>query len=79
VARSRKQAIEGLSAQEKDAVHARLAEKTVSNNAVPKALRHMAHDPRITVRRGGLPDASGQHGRKFDAENYIAQMNGLSG
>jgi len=40
---------------EKDAAHARLAEQLFADEQVPKALRELADDARVTVRRGGAP------------------------
>jgi deoxyribodipyrimidine photo-lyase len=40
---------------EKDAAYARMAERLVEDERVPKALRELAQDARVTVRRGGAP------------------------
>jgi deoxyribodipyrimidine photo-lyase len=40
---------------EKDAAYARIAERLVEDERVPKALRELAQDARLTVRRGGAP------------------------
>jgi len=42
-------------AQEKDAAYGRLAEQLVADERVPRALRELAQDPRVTVRRGSAP------------------------
>ena len=44
-----------MTALEKDAAYARLAEQLAEDERVPKALRELAQDPRVTVRRGGAP------------------------
>ena len=44
-----------MTALEKDAAYARLAEQLVDDERVPRALRELAQDPRVTVRRGGAP------------------------
>src|ERR1700678_191018 len=44
-----------MTVQEKDAAYGRLAEQLVEDERVPKALRELAQDPRVTVRRGGVP------------------------
>ncbi len=45
-----------LSARQlQDAVHARLGAQVIADIAVPSALRELARDPRVTVRRGGAP------------------------
>jgi len=41
--------------QEKDAAYSRLAEELASDASVPPALRSLADDARVTVRRGGAP------------------------
>jgi deoxyribodipyrimidine photo-lyase len=41
--------------QARDAAHAKLAEQLIANLAIPQALRELANDPRVTVRRGGAP------------------------
>jgi deoxyribodipyrimidine photo-lyase len=46
---------ESMTVQEKDAAYARGAEAYAANESVPKALRELADDPRVTVRRGGPP------------------------
>jgi deoxyribodipyrimidine photo-lyase len=43
------------SAQEKDAEYAQIAEAFARDEQAPKALRALADDPRVTVRRGGSP------------------------
>jgi deoxyribodipyrimidine photo-lyase len=40
---------------EKDAAYAQIAAKFAADEVVPKALRTLADDPRVTVRRGGPP------------------------
>ncbi len=44
-----------MTVQEKDAAYARLAAQLVDDGCVPQALRELAQDPRVTVRRGGAP------------------------
>ena len=44
-----------MTVQEKDAAYGRLAGQLVEDERVPKALRELAQDPRVTVRRGGAP------------------------
>ncbi len=44
-----------MTVQEKDAAYGRLAEQLVEDERVPRALRELAQDPRVTVRRGGVP------------------------
>ena len=44
-----------MTVQEKDAAYARLAAQLVDDERVPQALRELAQDPRVTVRRGGAP------------------------
>jgi deoxyribodipyrimidine photo-lyase len=44
-----------MTVQEKDAAYGRLAEQLVEDECVPSALRELAQDPRVTVRRGGAP------------------------
>ena len=46
---------EAMTVQEKDAAYARGAEAYAANESVPSALRKLADDPRVTVRRGGPP------------------------
>jgi deoxyribodipyrimidine photo-lyase len=43
------------STQAHDAAHAKLAEQLIADDAIPQALRELANDPRVTVRRGGTP------------------------
>jgi len=43
------------SAQQKDAMYARVAAELAADASVPAALRALAEDPRVTVRRGGAP------------------------
>lgn len=45
----------GLSAEERDAVYARLSEELSSDASVPEELRRLAANPRVTVRRSGAP------------------------
>jgi deoxyribodipyrimidine photo-lyase len=40
---------------EKDAAYARIGERLIEDERVPKALRELAQDARVTVRRGGAP------------------------
>ncbi|HEV2578015.1 MAG TPA: deoxyribodipyrimidine photo-lyase [Acidobacteriaceae bacterium] len=42
--------------QEKDAVYARLGDEFAADGRVPKELRRLAEDSRVTVRRGGAPE-----------------------
>jgi deoxyribodipyrimidine photo-lyase len=44
-----------MTAQEKDKAYAELAEQMQQDQSVPAALRTLADDPRVTVRRGGAP------------------------
>src|ERR1700733_3555730 len=44
-----------MTVQEKDAAYGRLAGQLVEDERVPRALRELAQDPRVTVRRGGAP------------------------
>ena len=44
-----------MTVQEKDAAYARLAAQLVDDGCVPQALRELAQDPRVMVRRGGAP------------------------
>jgi len=44
-----------ITAQEKDAAYARIAAEYVADERMPRALRELAQDPRVTVRRGGAP------------------------
>ena len=44
-----------MTVQEKDAAYSRLAQQLVDDERVPRALRELAQDPRVTVRRGGAP------------------------
>ncbi len=46
--------------QQKDADYARLGEEYRADDAVPKALRELSADPRVTVRHGGSPDPQGK-------------------
>jgi deoxyribodipyrimidine photo-lyase len=46
---------ETTTALEKDAAYAKIASMLIENPSVPKALRELAQDPRVTVRRGGPP------------------------
>ena len=45
---------------EKDAAYARLGSEYTQDAGVPSALRTLAEDARITVRRGGVPDKAGK-------------------
>ena len=53
--RSKKVSEELNAPQQKDAIYARLGEQFVADESVAKALRNLAEDPRVTVRRGGAP------------------------
>jgi deoxyribodipyrimidine photo-lyase len=44
-----------MTVQKKDAAYSRLAQQLVDDERVPRALRELAQDPRVTVRRGGAP------------------------
>ncbi|HSY36239.1 MAG TPA: deoxyribodipyrimidine photo-lyase [Acidobacteriaceae bacterium] len=44
-----------MTVQEKDAAYGRLAEQLMEDERVPRALRELAQDSRVTVRRGGGP------------------------
>jgi deoxyribodipyrimidine photo-lyase len=44
-----------MTVQEKDVAYGRLAEQLVADERVPRSLRELAQDPRVTVRRGGAP------------------------
>ena len=44
-----------LTVLEKDALYAKVASMLIEDPSVPKALRELAQDPRVTVRRGGPP------------------------
>jgi deoxyribodipyrimidine photo-lyase len=55
VTRTPKVGEERSTQQEKDAVHARLGEELATDAGVPRELRRLAEDPRVTVRRGGAP------------------------
>ena len=46
--------------QAQDAAHARLAEEVAADSSVPQALRALAMDPRVSVRRAGAPDGQGK-------------------
>jgi len=48
------------SIQEKDAAYARLAEELAADASVPQALKALADDARVTVRRGGVPAKGGK-------------------
>ena len=45
---------------EKDAAYAQLAAQFVDDTTIPRDLRNLAQDPRVTVRRGGLPAKEGK-------------------
>ena len=44
-----------MTAQERDAMYAQVAEAMANDPSVPEALKLLADDPRVTVRRGGAP------------------------
>jgi len=46
--------------QRKDAAYARLADNYANDASVPQALRGLADDPRVTLRRGGVPEKAGK-------------------
>jgi deoxyribodipyrimidine photo-lyase len=79
---------ESMTVLEKDAAYARIAAAYVKDESVPKALRELAQDVRVTVRRGGAPARNGrcvvywmqraQRGRDNDAlDRAIAVGNAL--
>jgi len=45
-----------MTVQEKNTVYARLAEELAADASVPQAVRKLADDARVTVRRSGMPD-----------------------
>ena len=45
---------------EKDAAYARMGARLAEDERVPKALRELAQDARVTVRRGGAPERGGK-------------------
>jgi deoxyribodipyrimidine photo-lyase len=49
-----------MTAQEKDQAYARMAAELAEDARVPKALRELAQDARVTVRRGGVPAPEGK-------------------
>jgi deoxyribodipyrimidine photo-lyase len=49
--------MKSMTVQEKDAAYARIGEQFAQDASVPKALRTLAEDARVTVRRGGSPVA----------------------
>jgi deoxyribodipyrimidine photo-lyase len=61
-----------MTAQEKDAAYARIAAQLAEDASVPQALRELAQDPRVTVRRGGAP-ALEHEGRKAKCVVYWMQ------
>jgi deoxyribodipyrimidine photo-lyase len=61
-----------MTVQEKDAAYAQNAEAYAADEAVPKALRELADDARVTVRRGG-PPALDLEGRKSKCVVYWMQ------
>ncbi|HVG26808.1 MAG TPA: deoxyribodipyrimidine photo-lyase, partial [Acidobacteriaceae bacterium] len=56
----KKTALELTPVQAKDAAYALTGEQYRNDPAVPGALRALADDVRVTVRRGGAPDGSGR-------------------
>jgi deoxyribodipyrimidine photo-lyase len=54
---------EKSTAEEKDAVYAQIAEQFAADESVPKELRALAADARVTVRRGGAPGSVNGDGR----------------
>ena len=50
----------GLTVSQRDAAYARLAEEFAADESVPGALRELANDARVTVRRGGAPRKDGK-------------------
>ena len=61
-----------MTAAEKDAKYAEIAEVFAQDAGVPAALRSLAGDPRVTVRRGGAP-ALEHEGRKAKCVVYWMQ------
>ncbi len=55
-----KQPIELNDAQRKDQAYAALAAQLESDTAIPEAVRALARDPRVAVRRAGAPDPGGK-------------------
>ena len=49
---------ESMTVLEKDAAYAEIAAAYAEDAAVPKALRELAQDVRVTVRRGGAPEST---------------------
>src|ERR1700679_2890122 len=47
--------LESMTVLEKDAAYARMATAYAEDERVPRALRELAQDARVTVRRGGAP------------------------
>jgi deoxyribodipyrimidine photo-lyase len=47
--------METMSAQQKDAAYAQIAAELAEDGGAPAELRALADDPRVTVRRGGVP------------------------
>jgi len=61
-----------ITAQEKDAEYAKMAAAYLADERVPKALRLLADDARVTVRRGGAP-ALQREGRQAACVVYWMQ------
>lgn len=57
---AKKQVAEPTEVQKRDALYARLGEELQADASVPAALRALANDRRVTVRRGGAPEAKGK-------------------
>jgi deoxyribodipyrimidine photo-lyase len=51
---------ETMTVLEKDAVYAQFAKEYAADESVPKELRKLADDARVTVRRGGVPAKEGK-------------------
>jgi deoxyribodipyrimidine photo-lyase len=51
-----------MTTQERDAVYARIGEEFAADASVPRELKLLANDPRVTVRRGGAPVAPAAKG-----------------
>ena len=51
---------ESMTVLEKDAAYERMGSQLAEDASVPKALRALAEDARVTVRRGGAPAADGK-------------------
>jgi deoxyribodipyrimidine photo-lyase len=52
-----------MTTQERDAMYARIGEEFAADASVPQSLKHLANDPRVTVRRAGTPAAPAAKGK----------------